>query len=211
MRDFPVFDTENGVGSLILKQIPYWGAAYIRIHDATEPEAFLEECVDFCRMAGAKQIYATGHELLEQYPEYTQIWKMSILKEGLPDTEAALFPVTEKTAQQWQTVYNEKMKNVPGSAYMTNRDMQQLIREGGGYFVHKDGELLGLGKAGNNQIDAVISLKKDAGRIVVSALVQILTGDRVTLEVASTNEKALRLYESLGFMKTESISIWYRI
>jgi ribosomal protein S18 acetylase RimI-like enzyme len=29
--------------------------------------------------------------------------------------------------------------------------------------------------------------------------------------VASTNEKALRLYESLGFVRTKEISRWYRV
>ena len=68
MRDFPMFTTENGIASLILKQIPYWGSAYIRIQDSKEPEMLLAECVDFCHCAGAQKIYATGHSVLEKYP-----------------------------------------------------------------------------------------------------------------------------------------------
>ena len=68
MLDIPMFTTENGAASLILKEIPYSEAAYIKIHSSQAPEALLEECVSFCRMAGAENIYASGHVILEKYP-----------------------------------------------------------------------------------------------------------------------------------------------
>ena len=40
MRDFPMFTTENGVGSLVLREIPYRGVAYVTIRDASAPIAF---------------------------------------------------------------------------------------------------------------------------------------------------------------------------
>ena len=49
MRDLPMFTTENGVGSLVLKEIPYNGTAYITIHSSSFPTDFLKECADFCR------------------------------------------------------------------------------------------------------------------------------------------------------------------
>ena len=54
MRNIPVFTTEFGVGSLILREIPYRQEAYIRIQDTGQPEIFLKECVDFCKTAGAE-------------------------------------------------------------------------------------------------------------------------------------------------------------
>ena len=54
MRDFPLFDTANGVGSIILKEVPYSGAAYIRMQSASDPGAFLKECLDFCVAVGAQ-------------------------------------------------------------------------------------------------------------------------------------------------------------
>ena len=45
MRDLPVFTTENGVGSLVFKEIPYSGTAYVTIHDSSFPTEFLMECV----------------------------------------------------------------------------------------------------------------------------------------------------------------------
>lgn len=211
MRDFPVFATENGVGSLILKEIPYCGIAYIRIRDASVPKLFLEECVDFCRVAGAARIYAMGHEILEGFPLHTAIWKMTCYRDSLPQTDAALFPVTEKTADYWQEVYNQKMKAVHNSTYMTRQDIRNMLNTGDGYFVHKNAELLGLGKASGSRIEAVISLKPGAGTQVVAALNHALTGQTVTLEVASANEKAVRLYEGLGFLKTEELAKWYHV
>ena len=37
MRDMPFFETEYGVASLVLKEIPYQEVAYITILDAWEP------------------------------------------------------------------------------------------------------------------------------------------------------------------------------
>ena len=78
-------------------------------------------------------------------------------------------------------------------------------------FVHRNGELLGIGRACGEVIDWVASVKPGAGRDVVCALAHALTGDVVTLTVASENHKAVRLYEGLGFLKTKEISRWYEI
>lgn len=99
MKDIPAFTTENGIASLILREIPYSTAAYVRIHAAEAPEALLEECKGFCLGAGAKAVYAAGHAVLEAYPLHTAIWRMRRRKEGLPDTDAALWPVQERTLE----------------------------------------------------------------------------------------------------------------
>ena len=65
-----MFDTEFGIASLVLKEIPYKGIAYIILREVWDPEGLLMECVSFCRMVGAERVYATGHEALSQYPLY---------------------------------------------------------------------------------------------------------------------------------------------
>lgn len=209
MRDFPVFDTQYGVGALILREIPYRKTAYIHIHSASDPEAFLRECLDFSRAVGAEHIYATGHECLKGYPEYTAIWKMATNNIALPNENVSVFPVTEKTAEQWQIIYNEKMKHIPCSAYLSKRDMSDLVKTGGAYFVHRNGQLLGLGKHTDNNLDAIISMQPGAGAQVVAAMAQCISDDRITLEVASQNHKAIALYERMGFIKTEEKIRWY--
>ena len=211
MRDFPMFTTENGVASITLKEVPYKGIAYIKIQSSQEPKAFLQECVDFCKMAGAEKIYAAGHEMLKDYPLYTGVLRMSAARDSLPESNVALFPVTEKTAEDWRKIYNDKMFSVPNAATMTKDDMKELIRDGSGYFVHEDGELLGIGIARGETVETVISVKKGMGREVMLALCGCLGAETVCLEVASANQRAMRLYEKLGFLATEEISRWYDV
>lgn len=211
MRDIPVFTTENGVASLVLREIPYQGAAYITLQDTLSPKELLAECVDFCKMAGAERIYATGNGWLEKYPVYTTVVKMQRSREGLPESNAALFPITEKTAAQWRSLYNERMKDVPNASTMTREEGRQLIAKGGGYFIHRGGEFLGIGIARGDKIEAIASVKPGAGETVLLTLCSALFSDNVMLEVASNNEPAIRLYERLGFLKSELLRTWYAV
>ena len=211
MRDFPVFTTENGVGSIVLKEIPYSGDAYITIQDSATPTEFIDECVSFCRAVGAERIYASGHGFLSKYPLYTSVIQMNGVASHIPETEVCLFPVTEMTLNRWREIYNSKMVNVDNASYMSEKAAKELLQSSDAYFIHRNGELLGIGKASGNRIDCVASVMHGAGKEIVSALVHGLLSDPVILDVASTNHRAIRLYESLGFIKTKEVSRWYKI
>lgn len=211
MKDIPIFNTEYGVASLVLKEIPYQETAYIIIRDSLEPEKLLGECVGFCRACGAEKIYATGHTILGNRPLLTAIWEMRRDTAGIPDTDAAIWPVQEQTLGQWRQIYNQKVVSVPNGAWMTEADGKQMLQKGDGYFVHRGDELLGIGRASGEMIDWVASVKPVAGRDVVCALSHALTGDVAVLTVASGNNKAVRLYESLGFIRSKEISRWYYV
>ena len=209
MRDISFFATQLGVASLTLSQIPYTHRAYIRIQSTSFAEGFLEECISFCRAAGAEQIYATGHHICALYPEHTSIIQMRADISSLTDTDVQLFPVTEQSVERWRSVYNKKVVNIPGGAWMTIQQGNELFKDG--YFVHRDGQLLGIGKASGDQIHWIASCFPGAGADVVKALCHALTGDSVFLEVASANEKAIALYEKLGFIRTKIIATWYSV
>lgn len=211
MKDIPIFTTENGAASLILKEIPYSKAAYIKLQHTLEPEKLLHECVDFCRMAGAEAVFAEGHPYLEQFPFHTSIWQMTRARAGLADSDASLFPVTEKTVEEFRTLYNRRMADVPNFSYMTVQDSKGLLIKGNGYFVHTGENLLGIGIASGDRIDGVIAVQPGAGETVVLALNHALSGETVSLEVASENKKAVRLYERLGFVPVQEISRWFTV
>ena len=211
MKDIPVFDTEFGVASLFLREIPYRQRAHSKIQSSLEPERLLEECIGFCRACGAEWIDAAGHAYLEKYPLITALYTMQCSRDSVGQTEACLFPVTEGTVQQWLDIYNEKMANVPNAAYMDSKGGKELLEAGDGYFIHKDGVLLGIGKASGDFIDTVIAVKPGMGETVVKALASILTEDTVRLLVADANERAVKLYERMGFVKVKEVSRWYRV
>lgn len=211
MRNLPMFTTENGAAALILEEIPYTGNGYVRLHASVIPEALLAECADFCRVAGAKRLYAAGHPVLEAYPLHTAVVELSGARESLQSLDASLFPVTGETLSQWRALYREKMAGVPNAAWMTEAAAQQMLDRGEGYFVHRDGVLLGIGRICGDTIAALAAAVPGAGETVVRTLASAMTGDRVRLEVATANTRAMRLYERLGFLPVRELSRWYQI
>ncbi len=210
MKDIPMFTTPYGVASLILKEIPHRGQAYIRIRSAEDTEQLLEECITFCRMAGAETVYAAG-EGLENYPLYCSVLEMRgnawVDREKLKN----LFPVTEASVSRWRSIYNEKMAGVDNAATLTAFDEKQILSSGGAYFVHDCGKLLGIGWLEDTKLLAIAGAKPGAGERVAHTLMSLVEGSSMTLEVASTNEKAIGLYERLGFLKIAEIDRWFAV
>ncbi len=211
MKNFPFFTTQFGVAALTLREVPYQGKAYIKILDTQEPERLLKECVDFCRAVGADEIFASGHEYLEKYPLHTALWHMRCSALSIGDTAASLWPVQEETVAQFRRIYNEKAKNLPNSVWMDDAEEKTMLTQGDGYFIHKDGMLLGIGRVKGEEIRFLASVQPGAGEDVVRALAHATTGDYIMLEVASANRKAVALYSRLGFIKTAELSAWYKI
>lgn len=211
MRDMPFFTTSNGAASLTLSQIPYTGKAYIRIQDSQNAEEFLQECLSFCRAVGAICVYVTGHPACQAYPEYTKLLTMRADIASIGETDASVFPVSEETLSQWVEIYNKKIVSVPNGAWMTRQKAEEMLKDGDGYFVHRNGTLLGIGKASGYEIQWVASVLPGAGADVVRALCHALADGFVSLTVASENHKAVSLYEKLGFLCTGVLSTWYKL
>lgn len=213
MQDFPFFATETGVSSLTLKEIPYKGIAYIRIQDVQRENLgnHLSECIHFCRMVGAERIFATGQEALEQYPLYTTVLEMTATAWVDPEKLACLFPVTKETVSRWREIYNTRMADVDNAGTLEAREEGQILDSGGAYFVHEAGEALGIGWLDDCKLLAVAGVKPGAGERVMHTLMSLVEGDTMTLEVASTNARAIALYEKLGFLKTRELCRWYQV
>lgn len=211
MKDLPVFTTEFGVASLTLREIAYQGKAYVKLQATQQPKELLEECISFCRAVGAAEVYATGHVFLVRFPLHTAIVQMQCGKDTLGDTDAALWPLQQEMVGKFLEIYREKIKKVPNGAWLTDSDGEKIALEGSGYFIHRQGKLLGIGIVESNEIRFVASVQPGAGADVVRALAHAAVGETLVLEAASSNEKAIYLYEKLGFVKTREISRWHKV
>jgi len=212
MRDFPIFETEYGVSSLVLREIPYRNEAYIHIRGVQQGKEaeHLQECAAFCRMAGADRIFAAG-EGLQDYPVYTAVLQMRGSTHSDPEKLESLFPVTEKTVSQWREIHNRAMAGVDNGGTLEKRDEDRILKSGGAYFIHRNGTLLGIGWLEGCSLQAVAAVERGAGERIMHTLMSFIGEDTMTLEVASTNRRAIRLYEKLGFFAVEQRIVWHDV
>ena len=209
MKDIPVFACKSGSASLILREIPYRAEAFIRIQDSLEPESLLKECVSFCRMCGAERIYASGHPWLEALPLHCAEVEMRGQAAPDPGKTCCLWPVTPETASEFRKLYNARMAGVDNAGTLEAKD-ETWLSSGPAYFVHDCGKLLGIGILEDNCVRAVASTVPGAGDRTLHTLFTLCPGEMLRLEVASTNTRAIKLYEKAGFLKTGELSRWYR-
>ena len=212
MKDIPMFTTDSGVSSLILKEIPYKQLAFIHVQDVQSGQLkpHLEECISFCRMLGAEKILAKGHEELQSYPLHSVVVEMTLMHDQR-EPEANLWPVTQESVTKWREIYNEAMGKFDNHATLTFHDEKRIVQSGGAYFVHRDGTLLGIGWMDGQELLALVSVIPGMGETVARTLFTTVSSDKITLEVVSDNLRAVRLYERMGFVKTREVSRWYRL
>ena len=119
--------------------------------------------------------------------------------------------MTEATVSRWRGIMNERLRNVDNAATLTAFDEKKIVESGGAYFIHHDGELLGVGWMDDTKLLLLAGVKPGAGERVMHTLMSLVEEADMTIEVASTNERAIRLYERLGFMKIREVLCWYRV
>ena len=214
MKNIPIFTTEYGTASLILREIPYKKEAYV-VNPSALPGKLYDlalACGEFCRAAGAERVYLAPPlgEVLP-FPLHTEVLTMTCPRERLDPGPCALYPVLPENVAEYRRRYNEAMAPVANAATMERADEERILSEGGGYFVHLEGRALGLGQIKGDEIEAVVSFTHGGGEAVVRALSSLAEGDLLRLKVASVNDRALRLYHRLGFSETGVCSRWLRI
>ena len=206
MKNIPVFTTDWGAASLTLKQIPYRADAYIQVQTAAPGmlDAHIAQCADFCRAVGAERIYVSSDPLQAQL----QVLELKGVPQLDFDQVENIFPVTEATVSQWRKIVNDRMRQVDLAAALEARDEAEILRSGGAYFIHRAGELLGVGWLQEGTLKVLASVVPGAGLRVAQTLLSVIPGESIRIEVASTNHRALRLYEKLGFLPVGALEGW---
>ena len=102
------------------------------------------------------------------------------------------------------------MAAVDNAATLTALDEKKILASGGAYFVHDNGALLGIGWIEGSEVLCIAAVERGAGERVLRTLMSAADSDRVTLQVASTNHRAIRLYEKLGFVQVGLRKNYYR-
>ena len=211
MKDFPVFTTEYGVASLVLREIPYRADAYVVIQSSETPEELLQECVSFCRICGAERVFARGHASLEKYPVHCTVLNMSGIAKVNEEQVRMLWPVTEETVGTWRAMLNDRLKGVDHAATLDRAAEREILASNGAYFVHEAQKVLGAGWICDGELRLIASAQQGAGHKVLHTLFSAVSDQELCLQVASTNEKAIALYERNGFIITGERYRWYRV
>ena len=211
MKDFPMFTTEYGVASLILKEVPYRQEAYIIIQSTQQPKELLEECISFCRVVGAEKIYARGHEFVQSYPLHCAIYEMRGQVPVDEQKTANLWPVTPENIGAWRDFLNSRMKGIDNAGTLEKSGEKEILDLGGAYFVHRDGELMGAGWIVDGELMLIAAAEKGMGEQVLHTLLSAAASEEIRLQVVSTNERAIGFYEKMGLIRTAELRRWYRV
>ena len=97
------------------------------------------------------------------------------------------------------------------AAEMEAKGDKEILEQSGAYFVHRNGELLGAGWLVGEELKLIATAKEGAGERVFHTLLSAARPERLRLEVASTNGRAIRFYEKMGLVKTAELRRWYRV
>jgi len=217
MKDIPVFTSEFGIATLILREIPTKRCAYVLIRsfrpDSLTP--LLAECRQFCLAAGAEQVSVSGEAPLDNLAHLHDLVEMRCRRCDLPPLAepVALERVTAENAETYLSVYNRLFEAIPNAETYTRRELGPLIESGRAAVAVVDGRPAGIGEWQGSELRAVGVLPEYRGlgeRLTLSILAG-MEGDAFTLRVSSVNERALRLYRRLGFRQTRILSRWYAL
>ena len=200
MKDIPLFTGSHGMATLILREIPYRGEAYVHLRTVFDSqEALIRECASFCRMVGAARTYVSGKGDFTGYPVYAKLIERTILCRALPKTTATAVSTDE--ADTWLRLYREKFKPVPAA--------NSCPEPSGLYFIEQDGQRIGIGQIEGSKLLSVAALQKGKGAECVCAMAALCMGESLTLLCAEENLPAMRLYDKLGFSRGNVQEVWY--
>ena len=217
MKNIPLFTGLHGTATLVFREIPWSGRAYILIRAVWDGKTaeFLEECRQFCRIAGAEEIFASWeHHELPAAHAYDML-AMARTKAGLPEPgrEVALEPLSQENGEAYLDIYNTCFRAVPSAASYDKHDLKRLYDRDKAWLARVDGQFAAVAEISEEGLEgiAVLPQFRGLGHDLALTVLPMIPRPEITLKVASTNDPALRLYHRLGFRQTRLLSRWWKL
>jgi len=215
MKDIPVFTGAHGIATIVLKEIPWSGCGYVIVRSVwDDAAAFLQECLSFCRACGAEQVYASWALAELPAPHAYDMVELQMKKSELPQGESLeIQELTKENSAEFLAVYNRCFQAVPNAASYSQKDTVRLLGEETAYLVFRDGVCAAIAEISREGLEAVAVLPeyRGLGYDLTRTVLEKVPSMTLKLKTASTNERALRLYERLGFQQTAVLSRWWKL
>ena len=219
MNNIPVFTAQGGTATLILREIPISGKAYILLRTVLPgmEEHLVAECASFCRLCGAEQIFASWADgELPFLPPAYDIYLLHVSKSALPEGKPVqLIPMTPENDAIYQRIYNRCFSHVSHALSYDRGQIARIYREGQKAFLALDEKdrPYGIGELHGDELAAIAVLPKyrGTGMDLAISLLRLCPGEDLKVTVASDNEAAMHLYEKRGFHLFGVESKWFRV
>lgn len=215
MKDIPIFTGAHGIATLVLKEIPWSGCGYVLVRSVwTDAAAFLEECLGFCRACGAQQVYASWEMAELPAPHAYDMVALQMKKSELPQgTPLDLQALTKENSEAFLQTYHACFQQVPNAASYGKKDVARLLGEETAYLVFRDGICAAIAELSREGLEAVGVLPqfRGMGYDLTRTVLEMVPSVTLKLKTASTNTRALQLYERLGFRRTGILSRWWKL
>ena len=217
MKNIPMFTGQHGMATLVFRELSYSGCAYVLVRAVWNGEtaAFLEECRSFCRAVGAEKIYASWEENALPANHAYDVLGLCREKSGLslPRREVELEELRPANGADYLQIYNTCFRPVSGAASYDKQDLQRLYGQDCAFLAKIDGEYAAVAEISKEGLESIAVMPQYSGlgydlSLTVLPMVPSLT---LRLKVASTNRRALELYQRLGFEQENIRSRWYEL
>ncbi len=219
MNNIPVFTSQGGTATLILREIPVSQRAYVLLRTVLPgmEEHLVAECASFCRMCGAEQIFVSWADGdLPFLPPAYDIYLLHVSKSALPEGKPVqLTPMAPENDAIYQRIYNRCFSQVSHAASYDRGQIARIYREHQKAFLALDEEdrPYGIGELHGDELAAIAVLPnhRGTGMDLAISLLRLCPGEDLKVTVASDNEAAMHLYEKLGFHLFGVESRWFKV
>lgn len=215
MKDIPIFTGSHGIATLILSQIPWSGRGYVMVRSVwDDAKALLDECLGFCRACGAREVFASWETQELPAPHGYDVLRMEMKKCALPaGVPICTEDLSEDNAGAFVDIYNRCFLPIHNAAAYGKKDIARLLGEETAYLVRRDGAYAAIAEISKEGLEAIAVLPQHRGLgfDLARTVLQKVPSTTLALKVASTNHRAIGLYERLGFQTTGILSRWWKL